>query len=92
MKHPAVVQVRTEIEKALEIAKKFVTEVEKRKDGVDIYFEDVNEARRFISIFKRATKKKILVKSSTSYAGLRKGRVRYLFTYSLKEDEGGKVR
>lgn len=58
MKHPAIVQVRTEIEKALEIAKKFVTEVERREDGVDIYFEDVNEARRFISVFKRATKRK----------------------------------
>lgn len=88
MKHPAVVQVRLEVDKALEIAKKFVTEVEETKNGVDIYFEDVNDARKFISMFKRVTKKKISVKSSTSYAGLRRGKVRYLFTYSLKEDEG----
>ncbi len=88
MKHPAVVQVRTEVEKALDVAKKFETEIERVKGGVDIYFEDVNDARRFISIFKRVVGKKISVKSSTSYAGLRKGRVRYLFTYSLKEHEG----
>ncbi len=90
MKHPALVQIRAEVELAMRLLKKFRVNgvvVEESKNGVDIYFDDVNEARVFISKLKRNSRERLRVKSSTKYAGLRKGRVRYLFTYSVKIDE-----
>jgi len=90
VKHPALVQVRAEIELAVRLLKKFGVDgvvVEESKNGVDIYFDDVNEARVFISKLKRNSRERLRIKSSTKYAGLRKGRVRYLFTYSVKTDD-----
>ena len=91
MKHPAVIQLRTEVELAMKLLEEFKENdvvIEESKNGIDIYFDDVNEARTFISKLKRRSKKRIKVKSSTKYAGLRKGKIRYLFTYSVKADKG----
>ncbi len=56
--------------------------VENRKNGFDVYFSDVNEARKLISFLGKQFK--FDLKMSTKYAGLRKGRVRVLFVYSIK--------
>ncbi len=88
MKHPALIQLRGNISGIERFIEKFEgISVMRNKHGLDVYFEDVNSARRFISRLKRLRKFK--VKSSTKYAGLRKGRVRWLFTYSVRiENEG----
>ncbi len=84
--HPCIVQVRDvqpdRIETVRNMALKSNAEVETAKNGLDIYFEDVNEARKFISRLKKTMKFKI--KMSTKYAGLRGSRVRVLFVYSLR--------
>ncbi len=84
--HPCKIQLRDFEAEKLEIARRFAlqfeAEVEDVKRGVDIYFEDVNDARFFISKLKRVAK--FRVKMSTKYAGLRKGRVRVFFVYSLR--------
>jgi len=88
VKHPALIQLRGNISGIEEMVEKFEgISVIRNKHGLDVYFEDVNSARRFISKLKRS--KKFRIKSSTKYAGLRKGRVRWLFTYSIRiENEG----
>ena len=84
--HPCKVQLRSfnydELKLARKIAEKFKISVEEGKTGLDIYFEDVNEARRYISKLKKILN--FILKMSTEYAGLRKGRVRVLFVYSLR--------
>jgi len=84
--HPCIVQVRDvqhdKIETVKKMALKRNAEVERVKNGLDIYFEDVNEARKFISKLKKSMKFRI--KMSTKYAGLRGSRVRVLFVYSLR--------
>jgi NMD protein affecting ribosome stability and mRNA decay len=86
LSHPCKIQLRGFGDRELEIAKKiasrFSSELQEGKNGPDIYFSDVNEARKFISRLKKVAK--FNVKMSTSYAGLRKGRVRVLFVYSLR--------
>ncbi len=86
MKHPAVVQIRDpkpeHIDLIFKILKRFEFEVERVRNGIDIYFEDVNDARIFISKIKRLIK--FDLKFSTKYAGLRRGRVRILFVYCLR--------
>jgi len=86
MKHPCIVQIRDVEEKRLETilskAYKFNVDVEKVKGGVDVYFEDVNDARKYISILKKLLDFEI--KFSTKFAGLRKGKVRVLFVYCLR--------
>jgi NMD protein affecting ribosome stability and mRNA decay len=84
--HPCIVQVRDvqpdKIEIVRNMALKRNAEVEKAKNGLDIYFEDVNEARKFISKLRKSMK--LRIKMSTKYAGLRGSRVRVLFVYSLR--------
>ncbi len=62
--------------------KSFEYYIEKRKNGFDVYFSDVNEARMLISVLRKQFK--FDLKMSTKYAGLRKGRVRVLFVYSIR--------
>ncbi|RLI77450.1 hypothetical protein DRP05_10200 [Archaeoglobales archaeon] len=88
MQHPSIIQLRNfkdELNVAIKIIERYSKEfeVEKVKNGVDIYFSDVNEARNVISKLKKAFNFEI--KSSTKYAGLRKGRVRVLFVFSLRK-------
>lgn len=87
MQHPSIIQLRdfdNKLDAALNIIKKNCDEfeVEKTKNGVDVFFSDVNIARKVISKLKRTFK--IETKFSTKYAGLRKGRVRVLFVFSLR--------
>ncbi|WP_456328077.1 NMD3-related protein [Archaeoglobus sp.] len=73
---------KSKLEGIVSRACKFNAEIERVKNGVDIYFEDVNDARRFISVLKKLSN--FEVKFSTKFAGLRKGRVRVLFVYCLR--------
>ncbi len=88
MKHPAILQLRGKysdiFEEILSIGKNYECWVDRKKEGIDIYFSDVNEARKVISKIKKIKKAKL--KMSTKYAGLRKGRVRVLFVYCLRYD------
>ncbi len=88
MKHPALLQFRGDISKVRGHVRKLNgVEVVENKYGMDVYFEDVNDARRFLSRIRKIVRAEI--KSSTKYAGLRKGRVRWFFTYSVRiRDEG----
>ena len=86
IKHPAIIQLRgnanlNQIHKIIEkTCEEFV--FEKVKEGTNIYISDVNEARRAISKIKKLAN--VEIKTSTKYAGLRKGRVRTLFVYCLR--------
>ncbi|WP_456468813.1 NMD3-related protein [Archaeoglobus sp.] len=84
--HPCIIQVRDVKREKMEIVKNMAlkrnAEIEDSKNGLDIYFEDVNEARKFISKLRKSMRFKI--KMSTKYAGLRGSRVRVLFVYSLR--------
>lgn len=84
--HPCLVQIRGVNEELMNrvtsLASKFKVELDWLRNGVDIYFEDVNDARKFISTLKKFSK--FDLKMSTKYAGLRRGRVRVLFVYSLR--------
>ncbi len=88
--HPCIIQIRDITPEKLEIVRNMAlkrdAEVESSKNGIDIYFEDVNEARKFISKLRKSMKFRI--KMSTKYAGLRGSRVRVLFVYSLRGAEG----
>ena len=89
MKHPAILQIRGSIDEEkknaiLNMIGKFGEEfeIERTKNGIDVYFSDVNVARNVISKLNKMFKAE--VKMSTKYAGLRKGRVRVLFVYSFR--------
>ncbi len=84
MMHPCIVQLRgfEDLEDIFSIARKYNATFEDVGSGIDMYFEDVNEARRFISVLKKL--RRFEVKFSTKYAGLRRGRVRVLFVYCLR--------
>ncbi len=88
MKHPAVIQLRGNYKRAEMIIEKLENvEVVREKFGIDVYFEDVNDARLLISRIKKLFD--VEIKSGTKYAGLRKGKVRWFFAYSLRfKDEG----
>ncbi|MEM4472257.1 MAG: NMD3-related protein [Archaeoglobaceae archaeon] len=82
--HPAKVQLRgfnvqelMEIEKIVKNAK-----VIKTRDGVDMIFENVNDARFFISKLK--ARFSLIVKMSTESLGF-DSRPRYLFVYSVRK-------
>lgn len=82
--HPAKVQLRGFDEKEVEGMLKAVdAEIVKVKDGIDLYFADVNDARLFISKLKRLFSLK--VKMSTENLGF-KARGRYLFVYSVRRE------
>ena len=85
MKHPCLVQLRGCDDEVVKLAEKFGGKVEVSKHGSDVYFEDVNDARKFISRLGKL--RRVKTKMSTSYAGLRRGRVRVLFVYSVRCDE-----
>jgi len=90
IRHPALIQIRTnklDLNLLLKWIKKANSNcaIEVHKDKVDVYFSDVNVARMIISKIKKAFKN-ISVKMSTKYAGIRKGKVRVLFVYSLKDE------
>lgn len=84
--HPCIIQIREMQPEKIEIVKnmalKMYARVESSKYGLDIYFEDVNEARKLISKIRNSMEFRI--KMSTKYAGLRGSRVRVLFVYSLR--------
>lgn len=93
MQHPSIIQLR-DFGDRLNLALKIIErncrefEIERTKNGADIYLSDVNEARNIISKLKKAFDFEI--KFSTKYAGLRKGRVRVLFVFSLRKVKGVK--
>jgi|Deesub1362A_J573_1020465.scaffolds.fasta_scaffold00363_34 NMD protein affecting ribosome stability and mRNA decay len=94
LKHPALIQFRGHFDrKRVESMLSKQTgnyEVEMSEHGLDVYFEDVNDARFFISKLKKNMRFK--QKLSINYAGLRKGRVRKFFVYSLRfDDEAGGI-
>lgn len=80
MPYKCLVQLRgcTDLEK---IAEKFGGKVLFTKDGIDVYFEDVNDARRYLSRIRKIAKVK--VKMSMKHPKI--------FFYSVKcyEDEVG---
>ena len=88
MKHPAILQIRGETDK--EEIKKVVErncseyDYEDLNMGFNVYITDVNDARTVISKLKRIANSKPEIKMSTKYAGLRDGKVRVLFVYSLR--------
>lgn len=83
VKHPAVIQLRGNYKKIEGILEKLENvEIVREKYGIDVYFEDVNEARMLISKIKKLFD--LEMKSGTKYAGLRKGKVRWFFAYSLR--------
>lgn len=85
--HPAKIQLRgftdEEILKILEKAEEFEKEVFRMKNGIDLFFEDVEIARRFISKLKRDFRFEI--KMSTENLGFKCGKGRYLFVYSIRK-------
>ena len=89
LKHPALIQFRGNFDrKRIETMLSRQTgnyEVEQSEHGLDVYFEDVSDARFFISRLKKNMR--FRQKLSVNYAGLRKGRVRKFFVYSLRFDE-----
>ncbi len=82
--HPAKVQLRgfdvEEISLILKLAEK--AEVVHSKDGLDLFFDNVDDARLFISKMKK--KFKIKSRMSTESLGF-DSRARYLFVYSVKK-------
>jgi len=89
VKHPTILQIRgnlseNDVDLILRIVKNHGKdfEIEKERNGLNVFFSDVNEARSVISKLKKLFKAE--VKMSTKYAGLRKGRVRVLFVYSFR--------
>jgi len=89
--HPSIIQIRGKIEKKEEIlgviknvCKDIKIEIEEVEDGIDVYIPDVNIARIAISKIKKLFKGKVKMNMSTKYAGMRKGKVRIVFVYSLR--------
>lgn len=82
--HPAKVQLRgfdkEEISEILKLVRE--SEIISSKNGLDIFFEDVNDARFFISKLKK--KFKVSSKMSTESLGF-KSRARRLFVYSVRK-------
>ncbi|MDW7989833.1 MAG: hypothetical protein RMH75_04105 [Archaeoglobaceae archaeon] len=82
--HPAKVQLRDfsyeELSKAIEIAKKAY--IIKTNYGIDLFFDDVDDARFFISKLKK--KFRITIKMSTENLGF-ESRAKFLFVYSIRK-------
>lgn len=85
--HPAKIQLRdfseSEILRLLKKAEEFKPEVIKTKDGVDLFFEDIENARSFISKIQKDFC--FETRMSTENLGFKKGRARYLFVYSIRK-------
>ena len=91
MKHPCIVQIRDFDKNSIELIKRMTkkmanTSIEEKGYNLDLFFSDVNDARFFISKLKKSFGG-IRIKLSTKYAGLRGGKVRILFTYSVRKSE-----
>ena len=89
--HPSIIQIRGKIEKKEQIlrmirnvCKDIEIEIEEVEDGIDVYIPDVNIARIAIAKIKKLFKGKVKMNMSTKYAGMRKGKVRIVFVYSLR--------
>jgi len=89
--HPSIIQIRGKMEKKEEIlrviknvCKDIKIEIEEVEDGIDVYIPDVNIARIAISKIKKLFKGKVKMNMSTKYAGMRKGKVKIIFVYSLR--------
>ncbi|MEM0203115.1 MAG: NMD3-related protein [Archaeoglobaceae archaeon] len=82
--HPAKVQLRgfhsEEISEILKFVEK--AEVVQSRDGIDLFFENVDNARLFISKLKKRFR--VESKMSTESLGF-KSRARYLFVYSVRK-------
>ncbi|MCS7143521.1 MAG: 60S ribosomal export protein NMD3 [Archaeoglobaceae archaeon] len=85
--HPAKLQLRgfkrEELLIILKRAEEFEKEILQTKDGIDIFFEDVEIARSFISKLKNDFR--FETKMSTENLGFRNGRGKYLFVYSIRK-------
>jgi len=88
MKHPAILQIRGNANEGdvKRIVEKYCKEYDFQRigDGIDVHVSDVNEARNAISRLKKMLKSRFDIKMSTKYAGLRNGKVRVLFVYSIR--------
>jgi len=67
----------------IEIAKKFAIDYGGEFEGLDVYFSDVNDARKFISKLRKVFKFKI--KMSTEYIGMVRRKKKIFFVYSLRK-------
>lgn len=85
--HPAKIQLRgfdkEELSKIVKRAVEFGANVIELEHGTDLFFEDVEDARIFISKLQREFR--FEKKMSTESLGFKKGRGRYLFVYSLRK-------
>ena len=92
VQHPSIIQIRGKIERRKEDILKIIRkvcrgvniEIEEGEHGIDIYIPDVNIARIAIAKIKKLFKGKVEMNMSTKYAGMRKGKVRIVFIYSLR--------
>ncbi|HIP58481.1 MAG TPA: hypothetical protein EYH00_04170 [Archaeoglobus profundus] len=92
VQHPSIIQIRGKIERKKEdilkvirnVCRDIEIEIEEVKDGVDIYIPDVNVARIVVSRMKKLFRGKVKMNMSTKYAGMRKGKIRIVFVYSLR--------
>ena len=91
VQHPSIIQIRGKIERKEDIlkvirnvCKDIKIEIEEVEDGIDIYIPDVNVARIVVSRIKKLFKGKVKINMSTKYAGMRKGKIRIAFVYSLR--------
>lgn len=85
--HPAKIQLRgfdeLEVSKVLKRAEEFKAEILRTEHGFDLFFEDVENARLFISKLQKDLR--FEKKMSTESLGFKKGRASYLFVYSLRK-------
>lgn len=85
--NPAKVQLRgfndAEISIILRKALEFKAEVFKIKHGIDLVFEDVEDARKFISKLRKDFR--FETRMSTENLGFKGGRGQFLFVYSLRK-------
>ncbi|NHW24151.1 MAG: hypothetical protein HA489_07915 [Archaeoglobales archaeon] len=85
--HPAKIQVRgfseAEILRVLKKAEEFKAEIVKTENGIDLFFEDVENARLFVSKLQKEFR--FEKKMSTENLGFKRGRMRFLFVYSLRK-------
>ncbi|MEM2176471.1 MAG: NMD3-related protein [Archaeoglobaceae archaeon] len=59
-------------------------EIIKTKDGIDLFFQNVEDARLLISKIRKMHK--IEIKFSAENLGFKKGRKRHLFVYSIRKN------
>lgn len=85
--HPAKIQLRgfseSEISRVLKMAEKFESQIFKTEHGVDLFFEDVQNARRFISRLKKEFQ--VAKRMSIENLGFKRGRGEFLFVYSIRK-------